>query len=547
MIHKQVDLIVVVKSDKQAAADDLGSNNYLDVNEYLGVGYIKSYLEHNGIGCNIRLLYNNELEKLPRMFAEEPFLAGFCVYIDIAEDVFRAARALKEAFPKTHITLGGPQVTGYSEQILSDNPFIDSVIEGEGEITLHSLWGLLNENRPLSSCEGLTFRDEAGQAQKNMQRKRIADLDDLPYPSRYIYEKVRQEYMYISGGRGCLGFCAFCGESAEKKNMRPEDFVRIRHAKNIVDEMEHYIAKYDIRSFRFTDATFEDPYTEGEIKAEGIFDEIIKRGLQVSLHTFSRAELVTDERRDYLRKGYNAGLECVYLGVESGNGADLKLYNKKAGFQDNIRAIRLIREAGIHAAFGFICFNPYSTYESLLNNANFLYESGLGHVFYLYQTRLEVLPQAPIRKKMIKDGLLDPMADYRTSYYDYHFQNPRIGELFEVIKHAYAKTPIYYMDTLIGMYRCWINRNLPDNGRNEGFHKIFGELDEINMKLTGQNHKLFTQCITMCRQGDSIARIKSFCQNNPIDLHHERFLSLYMKIRVKVGKERFKKLMGGKK
>ena len=63
---------------------------------------------------------------------------------------------------------------------------------------------------------------------------------------------------------------------------------------------------------------------------------------------------------------------------------DLKVYGKRARVEDNLLAIEGLKKSNISTMFGFINFNPYSTYDSLKENAKFLKDTDLGHNFRLY-------------------------------------------------------------------------------------------------------------------------------------------------------------------
>lgn len=530
-MYKRVDLIVVIKRDDEVTG-------FLGVNEYLGISYIKTYLKEKGVKTKIHVVFNSDIEKIANIFEEKPEIVGLCLYSDIVNEVMITAKKLKDCYPDIHIAIGGPQVTNFSEKIMEDNEFLDSIIVGEGEITFYELVERLTNGEGLEGCMGMTYRDEKGKILKNKARPPILDLDKLPFPDRDIFMMERKEYFYIAGSRGCLGVCSFCGEPMLRKDMKPY-YVRNRSPKNIVDEMEYLMKKYDLDSFRFTDATFEDPDEEGRKKAEGVFDEIIRRDLKVSIHIFTRAELVTEDSREYLRKAFKAGLECAYVGVESASQQDLKLYNKIATKEDNCRALKIIREEGIHPNFGFICFNPYSTHETLLENADFLYKSGLGHVFYLFQTRLEVLAQSPIRYKMIEDGLLKSDADYTTHFYDYSFLNHKIKEIYNIIKNATKKTPIYYMDTILGTHRVWVNKYV-DEDKRPVFENLFAKVDEIRRRKAEENYEFFKTCVLMSKEGKSKKEIEEYSQNQDLDTYFDEFMNLYFKINVKVTKHRFK-------
>lgn len=530
-MSRVIDLINIINGDDE-------NTGFLGVNEYLGMGYIKSYLETKDYQVNIYVLkYANTLS-IKDYLGEEPFLVGFSVYSDNVNQTLEIAHKLKVIYPNVHITLGGPQVNNYEENILQENPFIDTIISHEGELTFEELANTLNGKESLSVCKGITYRDKYNII-KNEMRKPIKDLDSLPLPNRDIYETVRQKYMYIVGSRGCLGGCSFCGETSTKACMEPP-YVRLRSAASIVDEMEYLVRKYKINSFRLTDATFEDPGADGFKRANEIFDNIISRKLEVSLHLFTRANLVINETEEYFKKAKEAGVECFYIGIEAGNDKDLNFYHKKSKAATNSLAIQKVRNSGIHVGIGYICFNPFSTYETLIQNADFLHSTHLGHVFYLLQTRLEVLPQAFVRKKLIEENLIF-QPSYRTHFYDYQFKDPKIGKLYRVIKKAYTVSPIYYMDTITSMDRVWINKNLADYSHCR-LNELYKKLDDLCHEYSEKNYIFFIKCIEMSANGATDNHMDKLIDDFRLFDIYPKYEELYNNINIRVTKERMKKM-----
>ena len=527
MTSKTIWLIAVINKEDENTA-------FLGVNEYLGIGYIKEVLCKNGYDARIQIAqYDNDYD-FRQTISEMPMIIGFNMYSDTYNQVFHLAAQAKMVYPKAYVIIGGPQVNGYEVEILNDHPEVDFIISYEGEYTFLALADRLRENKSVENCEGLTFRSVNGQIVKNKPRKAIENLDALPFPSREIHEKYRQQYLYISGSRGCNGGCIFCGETMARKNA-PN--VRLRSAKSIVDEIEFLYKKYNMTSFRMTDSTFEDPGERGFKRANEIFDEIISRRLDIGLHLFSRADLVVSEPDAYFNKAYEAGVECFYIGIESGDSGDLHLYKKKSNTDINMQAINKIRAANIHLGMGFICFNPFSTYESLRNNNNFMHESGLGHNFYLLQTRLEVLPQAPIRKKLIEQGLMIGDAGYCTHFYDYHFSDPLVEKFYHIIKRAYTEQPVYYMDTILGMNRVWIKRCLTEEKRLK-FDDMYAKFDSLCQEYAEKNFRFFSQCLDLCFHKASDEQIDNLIREYNLNELYQLYLAQYNKINIRVTKER---------
>jgi len=86
-------------------------------------------------------------------------------------------------------------------------PEIDFVIRGEGEETLLDLVQTLHQNKPLSSVQGLSFRDN-GKIIENSLRPLMENLDDLPLPGYHLIEEHIKNIILNDGfvkGRLCHG------------------------------------------------------------------------------------------------------------------------------------------------------------------------------------------------------------------------------------------------------------------------------------------------------------------------------------------------------
>lgn len=528
--NKCVFLIANKSISLSGESDD---NEYLGYNEHLGVEYIIAVLEKNGFHCAVEFISDQQLERIDELIDNETLMVGLPMYIDTVELVLKIAARVKERNKQIHVCIGGPQTMGFAGSILEENIFIDSIVEGEGEYTTLDLVQRLQNKKSLIGCNGLTHRFQ-GQIIHEDNRKRIHNLDELPYPTRHIFEKHEQEYMYILGNRGCMGGCSFCDEGA-KKGIYGKPYVRNRQATNIVDELEYLYNRYGVSSFRFSDATFDDRDDNNYRKDQAVYEEIIKRNLKVRLHIFSRVDLIDKKSSDELSLASRAGVECIYLGIESANEQDLKLYRKHVSKSKALQAIHKIKEAGIHPGFGFIFFNPLSTYEGLKENAEFLHASNLGHVFYLYQTRLEVLAQSHIKNILLKENLISGNS-YRSNYHEYKFQIPQIGILCEAIQRIYKKPPIYYMDTMLAMDKIWLTKHMDSEKLEQQLGGTYQRIREIQRELNELNYLTFLNCLDMSKNGASVENIIRFGQKQGLDAYHDEVEKYYTKIKVKTKK-----------
>jgi hypothetical protein len=100
-----------------------------------------------------------------------------CNFTEYANDSLEVARITKHHFPPVPIVLGGAHASMDDENILKDNPAIDIVVRGEGEITFKALLDTLKNNGNLATIDGISYRDESKAVVRNQKRAFIKDLD----------------------------------------------------------------------------------------------------------------------------------------------------------------------------------------------------------------------------------------------------------------------------------------------------------------------------------------------------------------------------------
>lgn len=389
--------------------------------EHLGVSYIAANLRKNNYECDIIEIYGSGDQKgLKKVSRKKYDILGFTTTCVNMKDIMEIAGLLKHN-TEAYITLGGHMATFWGEKILKEYRFIDSIIRGEGEITFIELVKALEANSDLSTVDGLVFRKN-NEIFVNKERALIDNLDVLPFPVRDQFDEHNNRFQYIRicSSRGCLGNCGFCSSfvGREQKDFR----WRGRSPENVVDEIEELVGKYDFHTFDFIDSTFEDPGKEGKARIRKIANELISRNLNIFYNCCFRAENWKEEDRELLQILIESGLEKVNIGFESGNERGLRILNKRATMEDNSNVIRLLADfPDIYITFGFIMFHPYSIMSDLKDNADFLYNTGIGQVIRHYFWKLEVYPSTRIEKKLIKDKRIKDNYDICDGMYEYQF------------------------------------------------------------------------------------------------------------------------------
>lgn len=401
--------------------------------EHLGVAFMASVLRAAKFGVRIfEVVHGREEEGLKQICSYDPHLVCFTLMSLNVPSCKNFCSLLRMKRPTVVIACGGPAGTYASIEVLKQIPEANIVAIGEGEPTIFELVQRLYLKDPLESCPGICFRMQDGQLIQNSTRPLMHNLDDLPFAARDQFEMHgnRLEYMRVSTTRGCVARCTFCSAPNVSNKFQSGKAWRARSPKSVLDEIEFLIKKYNFRTYDFIDSTFEDPDGGriGKARIAEIARGLLDRNLDIYYNCCMRAENWAEEDEELLSLLVDSGLEKVNVGIESGTAWELKLWDKLATVEDNIRIITLLRKHGIYLAMGFIQFHPYSTVDSLKSNAVFL-RNYAGHNLRRLTERLEIYPGTVIVAKMQQDGLLDEGYFQSLNPYGYKFKDERVQKL----------------------------------------------------------------------------------------------------------------------
>ena len=269
----------------------------------------------------------------------------------------------KEINPEIVTLLGGPHPTFMFNEIMGDEKnHVDFILTGESEQTLKLLLAAYPEGKA-KSVKGIVYR-EGKQVIANDHQPHIVELDSLS-PAWHLLDWDDYQYQVepcgrmasILTSRGCDMGCAFC---AQRLFWR-EDW-RCRTPENVIDEMIHLINTYDIKFFTLIDAY----PTKNRERWELLLDLLIERKLGVHILIETRVEDIMRDA-EILHKYRDAGIIHVYLGAESADKEILNSLNKGTSFEQNKKALDLLREAEIITEASFMVGFPTETWDSIQN------------------------------------------------------------------------------------------------------------------------------------------------------------------------------------
>lgn len=164
----------------------------------------------------------------------QPLIIGLGVYIWNADPLRRLIPLLKTRLPRTHIILGGPEVSYTLDPCWCK--LADFIIQGEGEIAFHEL------------CHTLLNAPEKRPAAQIIPAP-PPDLSDLTPPySEYTDADLATRLLYVETSRGCAMQCEYCISSNDSA---------VRHfpLHGLLAEFSRLIAR-GARIFKFCDRTF---------------------------------------------------------------------------------------------------------------------------------------------------------------------------------------------------------------------------------------------------------------------------------------------------
>ncbi len=330
------------------------------------VAYLAGALKQAGY-TDLRFIdaMTNDLSEdaVRRILAEEkPDVIGATA---ITPSIYKAERLLqiaKEIHPHAVTVLGGIHATFMYNQVLTEAPWIDTIVRGEGEEIFVELIRAIDAGRWPSQrkeIKGLAYLD-GDQVVATPAAPTVKNLDSISPDwsvlewQKYIYIPMNKRVAIPNMARGCPFTCSFCSQWKFWRDYR------IRDPKKVVDEIETLVREHDVGFFILAD---EEP-TINKKKFVAFCEELISRNLGILWGINTR---VTDILRDeallpFYRK---AGLIHVSLGTEAAAQLQLDRFHKETTVAQNKKAIKLLRDAGIVVEAQFIVGLENETAETL--------------------------------------------------------------------------------------------------------------------------------------------------------------------------------------
>jgi anaerobic magnesium-protoporphyrin IX monomethyl ester cyclase len=299
-----------------------------------------------------------------RLAALQPDVVGTTAITPSTYTAERLLEIARDTVPNALRVLGGIHATFMYQQVLTEAPWVDVIVRGEGEEIIVDLMRTVAEGRwpeDRQQVKGLAFRD-GERIVATQAASTVKDLDGITPDwsllewEKYIYVPLGVKVAIPNMARGCPFTCSFCSQWKFWRDYRVRDPIKV------VDEIETLVNDHGVGFFILAD---EEP-TINRRKFIQFCEELIARGLPDKIQWGINTR-VTDIMRDkeLLPLYRKAGLVHVSLGTEAAAQLKLDQFNKETKVADNKEAIRLLREADIFVEAQFIVGLDNETPETL--------------------------------------------------------------------------------------------------------------------------------------------------------------------------------------
>jgi radical SAM superfamily enzyme YgiQ (UPF0313 family) len=249
-----------------------------------------------------------------------------------------------------------------------EDPYVDIVVQGEGDLTFYELVRAIEKERPLDKVKGIWYKTEGNGRIHHTPPREFVDLNalpPLPYGivdmKMYLKSWVDHGYSYLlplTTSRGCPYRCTYCYNTTFNRRRW-----RAAGVERVIEDLKRVVDDYGVKAVYFED----DNFFVSLKRADGVMKKVLEERLDVKM-VFQgvRIDTVTRMSREMLRNLERAGAEWFHMGVESGSPRILKLIGKGITVEQILMANRrLTQYPSIKPYYNFMLGFPTEGKEDL--------------------------------------------------------------------------------------------------------------------------------------------------------------------------------------
>jgi radical SAM superfamily enzyme YgiQ (UPF0313 family) len=401
----------------------------------LGVGYLAAIISDVGYEPQI-IDFIDGREKILQIIKKlNPLIVGFSVIFQYHIIEFKhLINYLRTSGITSHFSAGGQYASMRYKELYKFIPSLDSIVRFEGEYTFLELVNCIHSGTDWRKIKGLAFKQN-GEIEITPLRPPEMDLDKFPFPIRSPLEEyaLDKKFATILAGRGCINNCSFCNNT-EYIKQSSVPFRRIRRPEKVVEEIDFLYTKNDCSVFLFEDDDFPVKTKVGSDWIDRFCKELKRKKLdeKIMWKINCRPDEVDYESFDLMK---NHGLYMVFLGIDDGTESGLIRLNKRMTVTDSLKGINVLKKLEIAIDYGFMLFQPSSTFISVNQNLGFLRQvcnDGSAPVTFL---KLKPYFDTRIEKELKQEGRLKGKPGFR----DYDFFSSSLDRYYKFISDSFME------------------------------------------------------------------------------------------------------------
>ena len=303
----------VLLVDPYVAREDPMERKFVELYPSLGILTLSAWLRGHGIRVEVTdLTFARNAEPVTHHIRKfRPHLVGVHTKtLTMPRAIEIAARARAEGVT---VLAGGPDSATRPDKYLDAG--FDAVVPSEGEATLVEAAIRVRDEKSLAGCHGTIVRTD-GRTVRGSPRPFLRNLDELPLPAwdlidmeAYLStwrERTGERRAAVLTSRGCPFDCSWCSKPTFGRTYRQQSVDRV------LAELRALHDRYGVDYVRFCD----DVFGVDRRWLEELLDRMISDGPHLRFECLARVDLL---KTDLLDRMKSAGLQRVYLGVESGS------------------------------------------------------------------------------------------------------------------------------------------------------------------------------------------------------------------------------------
>lgn len=361
-------------------------------------------------------------------------------------ETIQTARLVKQRYPDVFVVLGGFTATCFHDQILTEFPFVDAIVRGDGEVPFRELLGQLDAEQPaLEKVPNLSYRQDGELKVNPLDYVATGpDLDDLNFANFSLMRnhKTYINYMglpfiYVKGvspqdnfnrftiqsplhhpavGRGCSFNCTWCGGSNSAQKVLNGRSAPIFRSHEAVIENIRQAVSYGYETMH----TCFDPQPKKDYYVQ-LFRKLKEAGVKCEWF-FECYGLPTREFVDTFAEVFPGDRSVISINPETGS-EEIRKANKGCYYSNAelMETLEYIDGKGVNMEIFFTYGVPFEKAPDLLKSVELRTEIArrFKKVQGMRTMSIEMEPLAPWSTDPDKYGVVTNLKRFK-DYYNHH-------------------------------------------------------------------------------------------------------------------------------